>query len=218
MTVKYVYIAPFIQKCFRDYIWRRTWQLFNSCTATLYNSLVQEVNKNSVSTRNSRGYLGRENIITQIGTCPESEDLHTCAGKTCHGSLCEPRSAPSSAACSRHAASSSRNPVFYSSYTSLLWTSWQLRKEVTQKEESHLWKHSVLYRGVHQRPGWENGLRLKAATIRKRRFGGAPRSTESFAELRKKMRASIWSPVFWILTLNIWWSLLWRRKRAVSLS
>lgn len=43
MTVKYVYIVPFIQKCFRDYIWRGMWQLFNSSTATLYNSLVQEV-------------------------------------------------------------------------------------------------------------------------------------------------------------------------------
>lgn len=94
MTIKYVYIAPFIQKCFRDYIWRGTWQLFNSCTATLHNSLVQEVNKNSVSTRNSRGYLGRENIITQIGTCPESEDLHTCACKKCRGSLCEPPVSP----------------------------------------------------------------------------------------------------------------------------
>lgn len=90
MTIKYVYIAPFIQKCFRDYIWREMWQLFNSCTATLHISLAQEVNKNSVSTRNSRGYLGRRNIIAQIGTCPESEDLHTCAYKKCRGSLCEP--------------------------------------------------------------------------------------------------------------------------------
>lgn len=86
------------------------WQLFNSCTATLHNNLVQEVNKSSVSTRNSRGYLGRKNIISQIGTCPESEDLHTCACKKCHGSLREPPGQPlSSASCLKYAASSNLN-------------------------------------------------------------------------------------------------------------
>lgn len=94
MTIKYVYIAPFIQKCFRGYVWRGAWQLFNSCTATLHHSLVQEVSKNSVSTRNGRGYLGKESIITQIGTCPEAEDLHTCACKKCRGSLWEPPVSP----------------------------------------------------------------------------------------------------------------------------
>lgn len=113
MTIKYVYIAPFIQKCFRDYMWKEMWQLFNSCTATLHISLVQEVNKNSVSTRSSSGYLGRRNIIAHIGTCPESEDLHTCACKKCHGSLYEPLVSPSPSSYSRHAASGNLNPIFF---------------------------------------------------------------------------------------------------------
>lgn len=134
---------PFIQKCFRDYIWRGMWQLFNSCTATLHISLVQEVNKNSVSTRNSRGYLGRRNIITQIGTCPESEDLHTCACKKCRGSLREPPAQPlSSASYSRHAASSNSNPIFFIPHIPPCLNILTFgEKRVTQKEECHLRKH-----------------------------------------------------------------------------
>lgn len=46
-------------------------QLHGSST----HSLVQEVNKNSLSARNSRGYLGRENIITQLEPV---QNLRTC--------------------------------------------------------------------------------------------------------------------------------------------
>lgn len=142
MTIKCVYIVPFIQKCFRDYIWRGMWQLFNSCTATLHISLVQEVNKNSVSTRNSRGYLGRSNIITQTGTCPEFEDLHTCACKKCYGSLHEPLICP----LVLHPIQGMLPPTFWiPSFLFLIyplaWTSWLLGKEVTQKKECHLQMH-----------------------------------------------------------------------------
>lgn len=194
MIIKYVYIAPFIQKCFRDYVWRGMWQLFNSCTATLHNTLVQEVNKNSVSSRNSRGYLGRENIITQIGTSPESEDLHTSACKKCPGSLREPPGQPvSSASYSRHAASRNLNPLFFGLHIHPCLNSLTFEERSDSKGGMSPLKalKSFIYRGVHQRPRLENGLRLKAASIRKRRLSGALGRTASLAQLRKNRRASI---------------------------
>lgn len=134
------------------------WQLFNSCAATLHNSSVQEVNKNSVSTGNSRGDLGRENIITQIGTCPESEDLHTCACKKCHGEPAwTPWSAPEFASYLRHAVSSNSNPVSFILLYPLAQTSWHFGERHDLEGRMSSQKHQVLYHGVSQRPRSENG-------------------------------------------------------------
>ena len=175
------------------------WQLFNSCTATLHNSLVQEVNKNSISTRNSRGYLGRENIMTQIGTCPESEDLHTCACKKCHGSLHEPPAPPLSSLPKECCLQQFESCLFYSVIPrgpNIL--TFGERHDLEGRMSSR--KQQVLYHGVSQRPRSENGPKVwKLLPWQKGRWGIM--EDRIFCTTQEKMRGRIWSPS-WILPLS----------------